>query len=215
MTDTATVPLSTDTGWSTSKPTSYTFSNIPDGVATQKTLYAWAKDAAGNISTSATTSTTITLPDVTIPTVTAFTIPTSAQLTVPVTTFTATDNVTVSGYCLTEINSSTSCSWSTTVPNIYIFTTAGSKTLYAWAKDSVANISLPLSATLNVTSKAGDSDGDGTVSIAEVQSAINMFLGLKTVETCVDQDYNSSVSIAEVQKDGNILLNQMLYWLKN
>ena len=54
--------------------------------------------------------------------------------------------------------------------------------------------------------KPGDCDGNGTVTIAEVQSAINMFLGLKTVEVCVDQDSNSSVSIAEVQKVINSFL---------
>jgi hypothetical protein len=33
-----------------------------------------------------------------------------------------------------------------------------------------------------------------------------MFLGLKTVDICVDQDNNSSVSIAEVQKVINSFL---------
>ncbi len=56
------------------------------------------------------------------------------------------------------------------------------------------------------TTKPGDCDSNGTVTIAEVQSAINMFLGLKTVEACVDQDNNSSVSIAEVQKVINSFL---------
>jgi Glucodextranase, domain B/Bacterial Ig domain len=54
--------------------------------------------------------------------------------------------------------------------------------------------------------KAGDCDGDGNVSIAEVQSAINMFLGLKEVASCVDADGFSGVSIAEVQKSINSFL---------
>ena len=54
--------------------------------------------------------------------------------------------------------------------------------------------------------KAGDCDANGTVTIAEVQSAINMFLGLKTVDVCVDLDNSSSVSIAEVQKVINSFL---------
>ena len=82
----------------------------------------------------------------------------------------------------------------------YAFTTAGSKTLYAWAKDSVGNISLQVSANVNITSKLGDCDGNGTVTIAEVQSGINMFLGAKTAEVCVDQDGSGAVSIAEIQK---------------
>jgi beta-glucanase (GH16 family) len=54
--------------------------------------------------------------------------------------------------------------------------------------------------------KPGDSDGDGTVSIAEVQSAINMFLGLKTADSSVDQNASGDVSIAEVQKVINSFL---------
>jgi hypothetical protein len=53
---------------------------------------------------------------------------------------------------------------------------------------------------LNIASKAGDCDGNGTVSSAEVQSAINMFLGLKTAASCVDLDNSRSASISEVQK---------------
>lgn len=48
--------------------------------------------------------------------------------------------------------------------------------------------------------KPGDCDNSGTVSIAEVQSAINMFLGMKTVAGCVDTGNDGSVSISEVQK---------------
>ena len=46
----------------------------------------------------------------------------------------------------------------------------------------------------------GDCNGDGTVSIAEVQSAINMFLGINAIEDCVDVNGNGKVSIGEVQK---------------
>ncbi len=56
------------------------------------------------------------------------------------------------------------------------------------------------------SSKPGDCDNSGTVTIAEVQSAINMFLGSKTVESCVDIDNSNSVSIAEVQKVINSFL---------
>jgi parallel beta-helix repeat protein len=47
---------------------------------------------------------------------------------------------------------------------------------------------------------AGDCNGDGTVSIAEVQSAINMYLKIIPVEKCVDVNGNGKVSIGEVQK---------------
>ncbi|QEM66802.1 hypothetical protein FO488_00585 [Geobacter sp. FeAm09] len=54
--------------------------------------------------------------------------------------------------------------------------------------------------------KAGDCDASGTVTIAEVQSAINMYLGLKQVQVCVDLDNSDAVSISEVQKAINAYL---------
>jgi hypothetical protein len=50
------------------------------------------------------------------------------------------------------------------------------------------------------TNKPGDCDGSGVISISEVQAAINMYLGLMKVSTCVDTDGNGTVSIFEVQK---------------
>ena len=54
--------------------------------------------------------------------------------------------------------------------------------------------------TLQPAAKAGDCDGNGTVSLAELQGALNMYLGLKPVKICVDQDNNGSVSGSELQK---------------
>lgn len=56
ITESATPPSSGATGWTGSAPTNYTF-----GSAGANTLYAWAKDAAGNVSSSANDSVTITL----------------------------------------------------------------------------------------------------------------------------------------------------------
>jgi hypothetical protein len=47
ITETSTAPAASTSGWSADKPTSYTF-NSPGN----KTLYAWAKDPAGNVSTT-------------------------------------------------------------------------------------------------------------------------------------------------------------------
>lgn len=52
----------------------------------------------------------------------------------------------------------------------------------------------------------GDCDSGGTVTIAEVQAAINMFLGLKWPMACVDRDGSGDVSIAETQKTINSFL---------
>ena len=58
LTEYPTAPSSSTSGWSSSAPTSYTFLSIGS-----KTLYAWAKDAAGNVSAPGTGQTvTISAP---------------------------------------------------------------------------------------------------------------------------------------------------------
>jgi hypothetical protein len=145
----ATAPSPTASGWLVTAPISYTFAT-----AGSKTLYAWAKDAAGNVSASRSASVTITLPDTTAPTVTAFTIPSIASaLTISITSFTATDNVGVTGYLVNELAtapSPTTSGWSATAPISYTFATAGSKTLYAWAKDAAGNVSVSRSANVTI-----------------------------------------------------------------
>ncbi|MEJ5376033.1 MAG: hypothetical protein WHX93_05600 [bacterium] len=90
--------------------------------------------------------------DTTSPTVTSFTIPsTSTSLTVPITSFTATDNVGVTGYALSESGSTPPSGWSGSAPSSYTFSSAGTKTLYAWAKDAAGNISSPKSAQVSIT----------------------------------------------------------------
>jgi hypothetical protein len=62
ITESATPPAANAAGWSATPPASFTFS-----AAGAKTAYAWAKDAAGNVSASRQASAIITLPDTTIP----------------------------------------------------------------------------------------------------------------------------------------------------
>lgn len=54
VTESSTPPSASDSGWSVNAPTSYTF-----GSPGNKTLYAWAKDAAGNVSASKSASVTV------------------------------------------------------------------------------------------------------------------------------------------------------------
>lgn len=54
-----------------------------------------------------------------------------------------------------------------------------------------------------VTNKPGDCDNNDIVTIAEVQSAINMFLGINEVKSCVDTNGIGGVTIDEVQKTIN------------
>jgi hypothetical protein len=60
----------------------------------------------------------------------------------------------------------------------------------------------------NPAAKAGDCDGNGIVSIAEVQVAVNMYLGLKSPASCVDLDNSGTVSISELQMAINAFLGQ-------
>jgi predicted glutamine amidotransferase len=99
-------------------------------------------------------------PDVIAPVVTAFSIPaTSSTLTVPVSSFTATDNKAVTGYLVTESATAPlagDAGWSATAPASYVFVTAGTKTLYAWAKDAAGNISASLSDQVIITLPEND-----------------------------------------------------------
>lgn len=93
--------------------------------------------------------------DVTAPTVTDFTIPaTASSLTVSASSFTATDAVGVTGYKLTESSTAPAydaSGWSGSAPSNYTFSSAGSKTLYAWAKDAVGNVSTSLNDSVVIT----------------------------------------------------------------
>ena len=169
--ESATAPLTTASGWSASAPASYTFAT-----AGTKTLYAWAKDAAGNVSVARQATVTVTLPDTMPPIVSTFTIPaTSTMMVVPITSFTATDNVGVTGYLVNESATaplSTAPGWSASAPASYTFATAGSKTLYAWAKDAAGNVSASKNASITIVVSSG-----GPTPILIISSTENPFSG--------------------------------------
>lgn len=93
--------------------------------------------------------------DTSRPDVTAFVIPaTSSSLVVPVSSFSALDNVGVTGYLLTTASSAPAASatgWTASAPSSYTFDSEGSKTLYAWAKDAAGNVSASLSDSVVIT----------------------------------------------------------------
>ncbi|PKL59282.1 MAG: hypothetical protein CVV33_08640, partial [Methanomicrobiales archaeon HGW-Methanomicrobiales-4] len=102
--------------------------------------------------------------DTTAPTVTAFTLPSSStSLTVSINSFTAMDDVDVTGYMVTNSSTKPTASasgWSASAPTSYTFsssTTSGTKTLYAWAKDAAGNVSVYKSASV-IISIAGTTD---------------------------------------------------------
>lgn len=146
VTETSTVPGAGDSGWTPTAPTSYIFSSPGS-----KTLYAWAKDAAGNVSASYPAMTSI---DIAPPVVAAFSVPSSStSLTIPVNSFTASDNVAVTGYKINEISTVPGIGdsgWTASPPTSYTFSTYGSKTLYAWAKDAAGNVSVAYPANTSI-----------------------------------------------------------------
>ena len=150
ITESSTVPAASEIGWAASAPTSFTFSSIGT-----KTAYAWAKDAAGNVSNGLPATTTITLVDTIAPTVSSFELSSpSVSLTVPISSLTAADNVGVTGYLVNETSTApvvSASGWSASAPSSFTFTSAGTKTAYAWAKDAAGNVSNSRSASTAIT----------------------------------------------------------------
>jgi len=134
-------PSATSCTWSSTPATSYRFDSSGD-----HTLYAFVRDAAGNISTATSASTSI---GKIVPQVTNFSIPASYDYDNPTVSvaLSATDDVLVTGYCVTEATTSDACSWSSYPPSSYAFATLGPHTLYAFAKNSAGNVSSPAMAT--------------------------------------------------------------------
>ena len=89
------------------------------------------------------------------PTVTSFTLPeTATSLTVPIISFTATDNVGVTGYLVTQSSTTPSAcarGWSSTAPTSFTFSASGKQIAYAWAKDAAGNISAAKSSSVTIT----------------------------------------------------------------
>jgi hypothetical protein len=87
----------------------------------------------------------------------------------------------------------------------HTYTTAGN---YTWTLTATADgETCTRSGTIAVAPRIpGDADGDGVVSIGEVQQATNMFLGLQPPGNGVDCNGDGVVSIGEVQKVINAFL---------
>lgn len=85
------------------------------------------------------------------PEVKSFAIPASHRtLTMPIIRFTATDDVAVTGYMITESAippSAGTAGWTATPPIQCTFTAEGRKALYAWVKNANGNVSAPLYAS--------------------------------------------------------------------
>jgi hypothetical protein len=159
----ATMPSKSASSWKTTPPAAYTF---PTTATTgPKTLYAWAKDKAGNI--SAPVSVAVDL-DVSKPTVSAFTAQATSPASVTVNvSITATDPAVngvasgVTAYMVTKSNLTPPLASSTkwingASPTSVTFpkpVKAGA-TLYAWVKDTNGNVSKAKSAKVTAAPAA-------------------------------------------------------------
>jgi len=96
-----------------------------------------------------------TTTDVTPPSITTFILPSTYEsLTVPVTSLSAEDNVTVTGYLLStssQVPSVDNSGWTETVPSSFVFEQVGTYTVHAWAKDANNNISSSTSASVTIS----------------------------------------------------------------
>lgn len=112
--------------------------------------FALKSPELSNVTSGATIS-----PHLTPPTIVDFSVlETSTSLSVPILSLSATDDLgLVSGYMVTESSIAPSVNdggWSISPPTQYTFSSGGTKTLYAWAKDPAGNISASVSRTVTV-----------------------------------------------------------------
>jgi len=174
------------------------------------TLTAKAYDNAGNIQQSSTITVTV-LNDTTAPIITAFTMPaTASSTTVSISSFTAIDNVSVTGYLVTESASpplASTTGWSASIPALFTFSSTGSKVAYAWAKDAKGNVSVSYSAPVSITIPLPDTTApsvsirvrkaNGSANeIISVTATANDNVGVSKVEFYVNGALASTASTA-------------------
>ena len=129
----ATPPEAGSSEWVTTKPTAYTLSD-GDG---SKTVYAWAIDAAGNISGYQTVLVTL---DMTSPLITQFTLTSPDPTHNDGITFNLQGSANIIKWCVNESDTApvpASTDWLDTKPSGYTLSSGdGAKTVYAWGMDA-------------------------------------------------------------------------------
>ncbi len=126
--------------------------------------------------------------DTTAPTVSAFTVTTLVNtLTIPITTFSGTDDAAVSGYLITESASQPAAGaagWTSTPPSGYSVPAEGSYTLYPWVKDASGNISAlfatPPTAVVDTTAPTLTLPSNMTIEATSVAGAVATFSATAT-----------------------------------
>ena len=169
----STTPSSGDSGWVSvgTATTNYsaTVSHTLSSGDGQKQVYVWFKDAANNISSSFNDTITLSTSDSTAPASVAISLNSGAASTTSLTVTAAisgTDAVGVTGYFLSESNSTPSAGSFTTVTsatsfslnvNFNLSSGNGAKTVYVWLRDAAGNISSPANDAITLAlSGSGD-----------------------------------------------------------
>ena len=171
ITESSTPPSATAAGWAGSAPTTYMVAS-----SGSYTLYPWAKDVAGNVSAVYGSPISVNV-DASAPMVTAFTVPAaSSSLAIPITTFTSSDNIGVTGYVITASSTSPSAGaggWTGTPPTSYTVASSGSYTLYPWVKDALGNVSAVYGSPLSVNVDAS-APGVTVFSVPATSTSLNI-----------------------------------------
>jgi len=152
-------------------------------------------------------------PDIQKPVVTDFTVPLiSVSLNVTIPVLTATDNVGVTGYLLSEsatVPSASASGWSIAQPSSYTFTSAGTKTLYAFARDAAGNVSHPKEATVTIditppqlvlsTMKDGAITNKNTLNIAgsvgDVSGMVSLLINNVAITVNPDGSFSHAITL--------------------
>ncbi|MBI5483978.1 MAG: fibronectin type III domain-containing protein [Deltaproteobacteria bacterium] len=174
------------------------------------TCQVTSSDPAGNTQSSGSFSVTTTaLPDNSLPTVTAtptMTLLGNGTAAISWNTSKAASSLIKYGADAAALNDTVS-SFGVGTNHTMTLTNLTIGTIYSYvieAMDPSGNTGI--STPQMISLKTGDCDNTGSVNISEVQSAINMFLGLKQPAVCVDYDAAGNVSISKVQKAINSFL---------
>ncbi len=185
LSQTSSTPSSSASGWtSVTSATSYSGSvsfTLSEGNGTN-TVYVWFKDAAGNVSSSASDSITLVVSDTTVPSSPTININSGASITsntVVSLALSATDNVGITAYYASETSTTpassdsgwnsvtSSTSYSATVSfTMSSASSAGnhSRTVYVWFKDTAGNVSDSASDGITYTTVTFVAVGDsGTI----------------------------------------------------
>jgi hypothetical protein len=185
----------------------YTFNALPDGayyfVTTAYNVLGIESSYSNEVERTVSS-------DTTPPVVIAFSVPdTSTSLTVPINTLAATDNVGVTGYLVDESATkpyATAGGWTATAPVSYTFTTAGNRTIYAWAKDAAGNVSASMSVSVAVTLPDTTAPLVPTSVTATVASSSQINLTwTASADPVVTGQVTSGVAGYKVYKDGTLV----------